>query len=248
MISEPELLLEYFKLYQKQTKSQCPYHNPSLKRDLQGINFNGMLIFDAPKYRRISTKQPTDLECSVLFTDLVESFDNIKPYTIVIAKKILTTSSKHIVVTSELTELEAVNIEFKLDELTRKHLAQHKKKFYIPELLDLHLIDGFVPFKNMEKFVAKLDSGLSYSQCLSECTEYPGSSRMRVYTAEELENVKSLNISESPIYQISDKLDLHHKLRRNDFGCPFPSDAMSKNNGRASNACPVKPDNPESKE
>ena len=226
---ENELLEQYFQLYQKQTAAKCPYYNPHMKSQLQGVEMNGMVMYDSPEktYRRIYRKTPTTMECSVLYVDSLDSFEGISVFTIVVAKKLLVTSPSHIVITSELTTLDNVPMHYFVDDLVIKHYLNHSKSFYIPELLDMHAIDGFVPSKDMDKFVGLMDKFNDLKKALSLTTAYPGHSRLRIFEDNEIDaDLGDWKNQKLPAYDLKSKLD-NYKKRVIEYGCPYPKSAKT---------------------
>eukprot|EP00835_Amoeboradix_gromovi_P006134 NODE_669_length_5359_cov_0.427376.p2 type:complete len:233 gc:universal NODE_669_length_5359_cov_0.427376:2180-1482(-) len=215
------ILDEYFQVYREQTEPKCPYHKPKLQSKLDGIKMNGMLIFDSKNYRRIyNSVVPNITECSVLYVDKLHSFDGIPEYTIVVAKQLEVTSPIHIVVTSELTSLKAVPLNFSIDPLLLNHYYKHTTSFYAPELLDLHAIDGFVPMKDMDQFVSVLDGSKDIISSLKLFHTYPGVSRLRIYGKDEIEDapIDEQNLTQ---YSLLDKVAKFKELRMKEYACPY---------------------------
>ena len=222
-MQQDELLRHYFELYKKQTEAKCPFYQPKLKSKLQGMEMKNMILFDNFNYRRIYSPLSPSLECSVLYVDELESFDGIPEYTIVVAKQIFVTSPSHIVITSERTVFETVPLSFGVDDIVIKHFVNYSKKFHIPELLDLHAIDAFVPLKEMDRFVALLDALEDVEIAIQKCTTYPGSSRLRIYQDDELDvDISNLNLQDLPSYNLKTKIENYKQKGLKQFGCPFP--------------------------
>ena len=230
-MNQIELLESYYKVYKDQTTPKCPYHKPSMKNVLAGVDYNGILIYDAPNYRRIYSKEkPKIPDCSVLYVDHLSSFEDIPKHTIVVAKQLKAFSKDHIIVTSEETSFDTVELLYNIDELTYNHYLTHTKTFHVPELLDLHLIDAFIPLKHMDKFVSSLDNNMDFNEAISKYTEYSGISRMSIFDKEDFETYKPFK-SSLDVYNMKSKLDLYTENRLKSYGCPIPLQKI--------NSCPM---------